>query len=147
MSANYCQSIAKYLNPDCLNPDTARMCRADLKELGISMPLINDLFKLSFKLIKQSNPELNKKLKTLQADMATYFNQRQATDTPLHDLIFEIQELAKLQLSEAKGTLLREIDHSDSPLKDNPLKDALFIAIERENYTEVSKIINKINKG
>lgn len=117
------------------NADTAARVRLYWKDTGLKINLIYSMVEIRDFLNDYSNPGLNQKFKTLKKDFVQYLSDKMKGDLDERDdLIFEIREVARLQLKEGVPRVVEDIQQSTLPLT---TQSSLIQALQQEDYAKV----------
>jgi hypothetical protein len=94
-------------------PDTANMIKLYYAKTTLKIGLIFVMMDIRDRLEHERNPELNKNFKLLKADFAAHVRKKiEEGTTDEEDLLFEIDEVRKFNLIQAKETVIKDIENS-----------------------------------
>lgn len=117
------------------NADTAVSVKLYWKETGLKISLIDSLAEMRDFLNYNSNPTLNSKFKSLIKDFTQYLSDKMNSDLgELDDLIFEIKEIARLELEQCVPRVVADIQQSTFPAS---TQSSLIQALKDKNYVKV----------
>ena len=134
------RNIADFLT--YFNADSANRANREWKDTGMNISLLNVLTTFRNQLSETSNPTLHQNFKTLKADFSKYLLEKlEGKHTAENDdLLFEVNEIVKLQLHQAVPIMLKDLENIK-----NPLKTELIDCLNKGNFDQARLILDQIS--
>lgn len=123
--------------------DSASLIQQYWPQTQMKIGLVFVMMTIRDRLENESNPKLNNAFKQIKRDFVDYLSKKidgKATSEN-DDLLFEIREVASLQLNEADSVVIEDIKKSNLS---SQLKISLIAAFQRHSYQDALRMVSEL---